>query len=62
MVTIMRILGGILILGGGTFFLQGLDVLKGSVMTGDPFWAWVGLIMLIAGVALVGYTFVVRRR
>jgi len=62
MVTILRILGGILVLGGGIFFLQGLDVIKGSVMTGDPFWAWVGLVMLIAGAALVGYTFVVRRR
>ena len=43
------IIGILLLLAGGTFFLQGINVLPGSRMTGDPFWAWVGLIMLIVG-------------
>ena len=43
------IIGILLLLAGGTFFLQGINVLPGSRMTGDPFWAWVGLIMLIIG-------------
>ena len=44
-------------LAGLVFFLQGINVLPGSVMTGDPFWAWTGLILLIVGsiVALIGW-------
>jgi hypothetical protein len=54
--TIMRY-GGILIaLVGGIFFLQGINVLPGSVMTGDPFWAVVGAIMLVAAAALIYFS------
>ena len=55
--TVLPIVGIIVALAGLVFFLQGINVLPGSVMTGDPFWAWTGLIMLIVGsiVALVGW-------
>ena len=56
----MRILmryGGILIaLVGGIFFLQGIGVLPGSVMTNDPFWAVVGAIMVVVAAALIYFS------
>jgi hypothetical protein len=56
----MRILmryGGILIgLTGGIFFLQGINVLPGSYMTGDPFWAVVGAVMLVVAIALIYFS------
>ena len=42
-----------LILAGGTFFLQGINVLPGSSMTGDPQWAINGGVMIIAGIGLM---------
>jgi len=51
--TIMRY-GGILIaLLGGIWLLQGIGVLPGSFMSGDPFWAVVGAILLVAAAALL---------
>ena len=37
---------------GVVWILQGLDLLGGSAMSGDSFWAWVGGIVLAAGSAL----------
>jgi hypothetical protein len=50
---ILNILGVILILAGGTFFLQGINILPGSYMTGDPQWAINGGIMIVIGIGLV---------
>jgi hypothetical protein len=47
------ILGILLILAGGTFFLQGISILPGSYMTGDPQWAINGGIMIIVGIGLI---------
>lgn len=44
--------GIVLILLGGLWLLQGVGVLAGSVMTGQPFWATVGGILLIIGIVL----------
>lgn len=60
MKSILRALAVILLLGGTIFFFQGLNVIKGSFMTGQAFWAWVGLLMDVVGVALLGFTFVRR--
>ncbi len=49
MKNVTLIIGVIMILAGGTFFLQGIGILPGSYMTGSMFWAWVGLILLIVG-------------
>jgi hypothetical protein len=54
--TLMRY-GGILIaLIGGVFFLQGIGVLPGSVMTNDPFWAVVGAILVVVAAALIFFS------
>jgi hypothetical protein len=50
---VLYIIGILLILAGGTFFLQGINVLPGSYMTGDPQWAINGGIMTIIGIALI---------
>ncbi len=38
---------------GGLFFLQGIGVIGGSVMTGDRLWLLVGLVMLLIGLVLL---------
>jgi hypothetical protein len=45
--------GLLLILAGGTFALQGFNVLPGSFMTGRPEWAVIGTVGVLAGVVLV---------
>jgi len=47
------ILGILVILAGGTFFLQGINVLPRSYMTGDPQWAINGGIMIVVGIGLI---------
>jgi hypothetical protein len=49
----LNIIGILLILAGGTFFLQGINVLPGSYMTGDPQWAINGGIMIVVGIGLI---------
>jgi hypothetical protein len=43
------VLGVLLVLVGGVWTLQGLDVMGGSAMSGDTIWAIVGPIVLIVG-------------
>lgn len=49
----LNIIGILLILAGGTFFLQGINVLPGSYMSGDPQWVINGGIMMAIGIGLV---------
>jgi hypothetical protein len=56
---ILNILGAFLVLFGAIWFLQGINVLPGSFMTGQIRWAIYGGIALIAGIALL---FVANRR
>jgi len=44
--------GVVLILLGGLWLLQGVGILGGSVMTGQSFWAIVGVILIVVGVLL----------
>jgi MYXO-CTERM domain-containing protein len=50
---LVNIIGTILILAGGVFFLQGINVLPGSFMTGDPQWAIRGGAMVLIGLGLL---------
>lgn len=58
----LLVLGVILILIGTIWMLQGVGILPGSVMTGDPFWARVGSGLMIAGLALGGLGLWLGRR
>ena len=50
--TVGRVLGVLMVLGGGVWILQGINLLPGSFMTGDPRWAVRGLVMAVLGVIL----------
>jgi len=52
---ILTIVGGLLILMGGVWFLQGVNVLPGSFMTGQIQWAIYGGILAAVGVALIAF-------
>jgi hypothetical protein len=43
----------LLILAGGVFFLQGINLLPGSFMTGDPQWAINGALLSAVGLGLL---------
>ena len=49
-----RIVGGLLAFLGVIWTLQGFNVLGGSRMSGDPFWAGAGLVALVVGLAILG--------
>jgi hypothetical protein len=46
-------IGALLVIVGAVWFLQGIDVIGGSGMSGKALWAVIGPIVLIAGVFLV---------
>ena len=52
---IIKILASLLILAGGVWILQGVNILPGSFMTGDPQWAINGAITALIGVGLVWF-------
>jgi hypothetical protein len=49
----LNVLSVLLILAGGTFFLQGINILPGSYMTGDPQWAINGGVMILIAIGLL---------
>lgn len=50
---LLSIIGVIMICTGGIFFLQGVNIIPGSFMTGQMQWAVYGGIILVGGVALL---------
>jgi uncharacterized membrane protein YeaQ/YmgE (transglycosylase-associated protein family) len=48
-----RIVGIVLCLIGLVWFFQGLDVIKGSFMTGQIIWTIIGAAVIFAGVSLI---------
>ncbi|MCX4978064.1 MULTISPECIES: hypothetical protein [unclassified Streptomyces] len=56
------VLGALLVLFGAGWTLQGLDVMKGSAMSGVTLWAVVGPIVVVVGLALLGVGISRRRR
>ena len=53
MKTPLNILGIIFLLAGGIFFLQGINILPGSFMTGDPGWAVRGGLLILVGIGIL---------
>jgi len=47
------VVGVLLCIVGGVWFMQGIGVLKGSFMTGQAFWTVVGVILLALGVRMI---------
>ena len=50
--TILKIFAVLLMLAGGVWILQGVNILPGSYMTGDPQWAVNGAIAVLIGAGL----------
>jgi hypothetical protein len=50
--TLSLVIGGIAILAGAVWILQGSGVLPGSFMTGQRMWLIIGIIVGIVGLAL----------
>ncbi len=50
---VLLIVGGLMILMGGVWLLQGIGILPGSFMTGQLFWAVMGAVLLAVGGLLV---------
>ena len=48
-----RIIGVVLVLIGGLWTLQGLNLVRGSFMTGSALWLVIGVVVVIAGLALL---------
>ena len=51
----LTVVGALLDLVGTVWFLQGINVLPGSFMTGQTRWAVYGALAIVAGVALIVY-------
>jgi hypothetical protein len=47
------VVGVLLVLLGGLWTLQGVGVVGGSFMTGSRLWLVIGLVLVVAGVALL---------
>jgi hypothetical protein len=56
------VVGVVMDLVGLIWLLQGLNVLGGSVMTGDPFWARTGLVLIVIGTIIVALALLRRAR
>ena len=52
-VWVRNIVGGIMVLLGGLWFLQGINVLPGTFMRGSILWAVIGALVLLAGLGVL---------
>jgi hypothetical protein len=50
---LLTVLGVVAILVGVVWMGQGLNIIPGSVMTGDPKWLVIGAVLAVVGVLLV---------
>jgi hypothetical protein len=50
--TLSLVIGGVAILAGGVWILQGSGALPGSFMTGQRMWLIIGIVVGIVGLAL----------
>lgn len=50
-----NIAAGLLLLIGAIWAGQGYGIIGGSIMTGDSFWLYVGIICMVAGLGLIIY-------
>ncbi len=57
---VLNIVGGVIFLAGLVFFLQGLNILPGSFMSGNPQWVVNGAITMVVALGL--FVFANRRK
>ena len=53
---VVRIVAAFLILVGGVWFLQGINVLPGSFMTGQTKWAVYGGLSMLVGIGAIAWS------
>lgn len=49
----LNILAGLCLLMGGIWFLQGINILPGSFMTGQTKWAAYGALLIVVGAGVL---------
>lgn len=59
---IVAILGFVLMAMGSVWALQGLNILPGTFMRGDPLWVGVGSAVAMIGLLILGYGFYGKKR
>ena len=50
---LLNIAAGLCLLTGGVWFLQGINILPGSFMTGQTKWAVYGCILILVGIGIL---------
>jgi drug/metabolite transporter (DMT)-like permease len=53
---LLNIIGVILILVGIVFFLQGINILLGSFMSGEPLYSLLGILLVVVGMIILAFT------
>ena len=51
--TALKVVGALLIIVGGVWFFQGINIIPGSFMTGQTKWAIYGALTALAGLVLI---------
>ena len=55
--TTVALVGGALVITGVIWIFQGIGTLKGSFMTGQASWAWMGAVAVLVGLPLLARAF-----
>ena len=55
------VLAVLMVLVGAVWIGQGLGYIKGSFMTGDMHWFWIGVVVAVGGVALGAATRAIKK-
>jgi uncharacterized membrane protein HdeD (DUF308 family) len=53
---LLNIIGVIFILSGIVWFLQGINILLGSFMSGDRLYSLLGILLVVAGMVILAIT------
>jgi uncharacterized membrane protein len=53
---LFNIIGVILILVGFVWFLQGINILLGSFMSGDSLYSLMGILLVVVGMIILAFT------
>jgi hypothetical protein len=53
---LVTLIGGLAVLGGGVWMLQGMSLLPGSFMRGNPTWIWIGAFTAVGGLGLIAWS------